>query len=99
MAVQLDIEPETKKVPRVKGIPFVGSTLEMGKDPAAFFAKCYKEYGPVYQVNVFGRKQYVIAGAEAAKFMSTKAGRDGLRSKEFWDDFVNHFGASKTLTR
>ena len=88
-----------KKIPKVKGIPVVGNSIEMGKDPAAFFAKCYQEYGPVYQVNVFGRKQIVIAGAEAAKFMSTKAGREGLRSKEFWDDFVEHFGASKTLTQ
>ena len=99
MVAQLDIQVEPKKIPKVKGIPLVGSTFEMGKDPAAFFTKCYREYGPVYQVNVFGRKQIVIAGAEAAKFMSTKAGRVGLRSKEFWDDFVNHFGASKTLTQ
>jgi len=99
MVAQLETDVANKDIPRVKGIPLVGSTLEMGKDPAAFFAKCYKEYGPVYQVNVFGRKQIVIAGAEAAKFMSTKAGRDGLRSKEFWDDFVDHFGASKTLTQ
>ena len=91
--------PKSKPIPDVKGIPLVGNTIEMGKDPGAFFVRCYKEYGPVYRVNVFGRKQYVIAGAEAAKFMSTKAGREGLRSKEFWDDFVNHFGASKTLTQ
>ena len=70
MVAQLDSHIEAKKIPKVKGIPIVGSTLEMGKDPAAFFAKCYKEYGPVYQVNVFGRRQIVIAGAEAAKFLS-----------------------------
>lgn len=87
------------KIPAVKGIPFVGSTFEMAKDPAAFFVRAYREYGPVYQINVFGRKQYVIAGVEAAKLMSTKKGRDGLRSKEFWQDFVDHFGASKSLTQ
>jgi len=87
------------KIPKVKGIPLVGSTLEMAKDPAAFFVRAYRDYGPVYQVNVFGRKQYVIAGTEAAKLMSTKKGRDGLRSKEFWQDFVDHYGASKTLTQ
>jgi cytochrome P450 len=90
----------TKSIPRAsKAIPFIGNTMEMGRDPAAFFVRCYKDHGPVYQVNVFGRKQYVIAGTEAAKFMSTKAGREGLRSKEFWDDFVDHFGASKALTQ
>jgi len=99
MGVQTSMSPETKSIPDVKGIPFVGNTFEMGKDPAAFFVRAYKEYGPVYRVNVFGRKQYVIAGTEAAKLMSTKKGREGLRSKEFWDDFVDHFGASKTLTQ
>lgn len=88
-----------KDIPDVKGIPWVGNTLAMAKDPAAFFVDCYREYGPVYRINAFGRKQYVIAGTEAAKFMSTKAGREGLRSKEFWDDFVQHNGASKSLTQ
>jgi len=48
---------KTKKIPLVKGIPFIGSTFEMAKDPAAFFVRAYRDYGPVYQVNVFGRKQ------------------------------------------
>ena len=99
MVAQVDIKTDVKKIPRVKGVPFVGSTLEMAKDPAAFFVRAYRDYGPVYQVNVFGRKQYVIAGVESAKLMSTKKGRDGLRSKEFWQDFVDHYGASKTLTQ
>ena len=99
MVAELDIETKPKKIPAVKGIPLVGNTMEMAKDPAAFFLRAYREYGPVYRVNVFGRKQYVIAGTEAAKLMSTKKGRDGLRSKEFWQDFVDHYGASKTLTQ
>jgi len=99
MVAQLETQTTLRKIPAVKGIPFIGNTIEMSKDPAAFFVRAYKEYGPVYQVNVFGRKQYVIAGVEAAKLMSTKKGRDGLRSKEFWDDFVEHFGASKSLTQ
>ncbi len=99
MVAQLNTDTKLAKIPSVKGIPFVGNTMEMAKDPAAFFVRAYRDYGPVYQVNVFGRKQYVIAGTEAAKLMSTKAGREGLRSKEFWQDFVDHYGASKTLTQ
>ena len=99
MLAQLETHEAPAKIPAVKGIPFIGNTMEMAKDPAAFFVRAYREYGPVYQVNVFGRKQYVIAGVEAAKLVSTKKGRDGLRSKEFWDDFVDHFGASKSLTQ
>ena len=33
------------EIPDVKGIPFVGSTLEMAKDPAAFFVRAYRDYG------------------------------------------------------
>ena len=90
---------QTQSIPVVKGLPLLGNTVEMIKDPASMFVRCYREYGPVYQVKVFGRKSYVIAGVEAAKFMTTKAGREGLRSKEFWQDFVNHYGASKSLTQ
>ena len=94
-----NIQNKTETIPVAKGLPLLGNTLEMIKDPASMFVRCYRDYGPVYQVKVFGRKSYVIAGVEAAQFMSTKAGRDGLRSKEFWKDFVDHYGASKSLTQ
>ena len=99
MASAAKIEPQGKPIPDVGGLPLIGNTVEMARDPAAFFARCYRDYGPVYRVNVFGKKSYVIAGPEAGKFMNSKAARLGLRSKEFWDDFVKHFGASKTLTQ
>ncbi|GAB5487193.1 MAG: cytochrome P450 [Parasphingorhabdus sp.] len=98
MATQPVTEVESKPIPNVSGLPVIGNTLEMAKDPAAFFVRCFRDYGPVYRVNVFGQKSIVIAGPEAGKFMNTKAARHGLRSKEFWQDFVDHHGASKTLT-
>ena len=98
MATQAKVAAEPLPIPTVKGIPFAGNTFEMAKDPAAFFVRCYRDYGPVYRVNVFGQKRIVIAGPEAGKFMNTKSARLGLRSKEFWQDFVDHHGASKTLT-
>ena len=92
-------EAPTKDIPEVPGLPFVGNTIDMAKDPGAFFLKCYREFGPVYKINVFGRKSYVIAGPESAMFMSSKEGRESLRSREFWDDFVKFHGAEKSLTR
>ena len=91
--------PPKKPIPNVRGLPLVGNTIGIARDPAAFFVRCYREYGPVYRVNVFGRKNYVIAGPEAGQFMNSKAGRLGLRSKEFWQDFVDHYGASKALVQ
>ena len=88
-----------KNIPDVDGLPLLGNTLEMAKDPAALFLRAYRDYGPVYRVNVFGRKQIVIAGREAALFMSTKKGRESLRSREFWEPMREFYGASKMLTR
>ncbi len=87
-----------KPIPDVKGIPFIGNTLEMAKCPASFFLRAYREYGPVYRVNVFGRKTIVIAGTEASIFMTTPLGRKNLRSKDFWEDFREFHGASRILT-
>jgi len=98
MTLQAETSSDPKVIPSVKGLPFIGNTLEMAKDPAAFFVRCFREYGPVFRVNVFGQKSYVIAGPEAGKFMNSKAARLGLRSKEFWQGLVDHYGASKTLT-
>ena len=98
MVLPLDVSVATKQIPDVKGVPIAGNTFEMAKDPAAFFTRCYRDYGPVFRINAFGKKQYVIAGTEAAMFVSTRAGREGLRSKEFWQEFKEHYGASKLLT-
>ena len=88
----------TKPIPVVPGIPLLGNSIEMMKDPAAFFLRAYLKYGSAYRVNVFGRKTIVIAGREAALFMSTSKGRDSLRSREFWEDFRKFFGAKRLLT-
>ncbi len=93
--------PETavlKDPPQVRGIPLIGNTLDMAKDPAKFFVDCYRQHGPVFRIKVMGNTYTVLAGAEAANFMGTRAGRDSLRSKEFWQGLVNEWGASKTLT-
>lgn len=98
MSEVIDKPVTGKSVPDVKGLPFIGNTLEMAKDPAAFFVRCYRDYGPAYRVNVFGRKQIVIAGTEAAKLMTTRQGRECLRSREFWGDMAQYQGSDKLLT-
>ncbi|MDX3884758.1 MULTISPECIES: cytochrome P450 [Edaphosphingomonas] len=86
------------EIPVVPGIPFLGNTLEMAKDPAAFFVRCYREHGPVFRIKVFGRESIVIAGPESATFMTTREGRDALRSKEFWEGLIKEYGATETIT-
>ncbi|HEU0198210.1 MAG TPA: cytochrome P450 [Nevskiaceae bacterium] len=84
--------------PRVRGLPMLGNALDMARDPAAFFLKCYREYGPVYKIKVLNHNYTVIAGPEAALFMGTREGKDSLRSKEFWQGLVDEYGAKRMLT-
>ena len=87
----------TPEVPAVRGLPVLGSALGLAKDPARFFVRCYRRYGPVYRVNILNRTCTVIAGAEAANFLGTREGRESLRSKEFWQGLVDEFGATRIL--
>lgn len=84
--------------PKVPGLPLVGNSLAMFKDPLRFFTNSYRRHGSIYRVNVFGREQCVIAGVDAATFMGTREGKDCLRSKEFFEPLAKEFGASKVLT-
>jgi cytochrome P450 len=87
-----------KSPPRVRGIPLIGNTLAMARDPAKFFVDAYRAYGPVFRVQILNNSYTVLAGAEAANFMGTREGRDSLRSKEFWQGLVDEWGAKRTLT-
>ncbi|HTZ69888.1 MAG TPA: cytochrome P450 [Acetobacteraceae bacterium] len=84
--------------PLVRGAPIVGSAFDLARDPARFFVNAYREYGPAFRVKVFGKIYGCIAGVEAANFLTTREGRESLRSKEFWQGLVDEYGATRTLT-
>lgn len=90
--------PVAKEPPLVRGLPLLGNTLQMAKDPTRFFVDCYREYGPVSRVKILGKEYVLISGIEAATFMGTREGKDCLRSKEFWEGLVNEYGAKRVLT-
>ncbi|GAA1499354.1 cytochrome P450 [Dactylosporangium maewongense] len=87
----------TRPIPVAKGRPLVGNVPELAKDPARFFAQAYRENGPVFKIRVFNKSYTVIAGAEAADFMGSKEGRECLRSKEFWQGFLDEYGGTRTI--
>ena len=70
--------------PADRGLPLLGNTLEMARDPARFFLRMYRKHGPMYVANVFGRKTIVIAGPEATEFVASHEGRRVLSSRAFW---------------
>lgn len=96
-----DAMPTTPSAPTptpvVRGLPLLGNTFDMARDPARFFVECYREYGPVFKIKVLNHSYTVIAGAEAASFMGTREGKDSLRSKEFWQGLVNEYHGTRVL--
>ncbi len=100
MAVQsLALTPQQPpRPPLVRGLPLIGSTLSMAAGPAAFFKKCYDEYGGTFRVRVFGNEFSVMAGAEAATFMGSSEGKQCLRSWEVWYPQMVEFNSTKMLT-
>lgn len=89
--------PAAPRPPLVRGLPLIGSTIPMARDPARFFLDCYQHYGPAFRVNVFGNLMTVIAGIEAANFVSSREGKESLRSFEAWEPLDREFGTSKSL--
>ena len=87
---------EHPRPPFVRGLPFIGNAWEMGTDPGAFFVKCYREAGPIFRIRLFNKPYTVLAGPEANRFIA-REGDTHLRSKEFWQEFVEEFGAKKSL--
>lgn len=83
--------------PHIRELPLIGSLPSMASDPTAFFVKNYHKYGPVYSMSILGRKYKVLCGATAAKFMSSRAGRGALRSREFWEGLAREYGATNSL--
>ncbi len=88
---------ELKTPPRVKEWPLLGSLPGMATDPARYFYDCYRKYGPAYRINLLGHKYTVLAGEPAVAFMSSKYGKDCLRSKEFWKGLENELQATRSL--
>ncbi|MDG6103412.1 cytochrome P450 [Dactylosporangium aurantiacum] len=97
MTVMETAPAAARQIPLVKGWPVVGNVLEMAKDPARFFARAYQEHGPVYRIKLFNRTYPVLAGADAANFMGSREGRECLRSKEFWQGFLDEYGGTRTI--
>ena len=86
-----------KKTPQVPGLPLLGSLFAIGKGPADFFVHCYRTYGPVCRLSILGEKYVLISGVEAANFMGTRASKDCLRSKEFWEGLIGEYGEGQQI--
>ena len=85
-----------KRIPRVKGLPILGSAREAAEDVRAFLTEQYLNLGPVFEIRLLHRRMLVLAGPEANRFVQ-RHGRRYLSSHSPWRGFADGFDASRLM--
>mgnify|MGYP000032083163 CR=1 FL=1 len=100
MTRECNLEPfllQSKPLPPMqRGLPFLGSALQLAKDPITFFVKMYQKHGPIFSVRILGKKVTVLAGPEANLFVA-RNGKHCFSSKAAWDDFAKELGVESLM--
>jgi cytochrome P450 len=53
------------EIPAVPGLPLLGNTIQLAKDPYGFLRRCLHTYGPVFRIDLMSQRPVVLAGPEA----------------------------------
>lgn len=77
--------------PVAHGLPVIGEALHFRKRPFEFFGDLYKQYGPVVEVCLPGRRLLVLGGPEANLFFNQHS--EVLSNREQWTPYSNELGA------
>ena len=75
-------------LPGENGLPFVGNTLRVLRDPISFTNRMVKEYGPVYRNNAFGGPSAVLIGPDANELVLFDRDRN-FSSEQGWGPLLN----------
>ena len=81
-------------LPLARGLPLVGSTFAVARDPRTFFLQEYLRVGPVFEVRTLTRNFVAMAGQEANQFMA-RSERMHLHTSDMWDPLCAEFGATR----
>lgn len=82
--------------PRVPGLPVLGNTHQLLKNPGGFFPDAYRRYGPSFRVKVAGTHYVVLAGREAFEFFMQLGERYFTRA-EFYNRFGRELGTNRFI--
>ena len=75
-------------IPGEKGLPFIGNTLKLLRNPAKFSDRMVNKYGRVYRNDAFGSTSVILLGADANELVLFD--RDKLFSSEQgWGPVLN----------
>lgn len=78
-------------IPVARGLPLLGEVLHFRHRPFEFFGDLYKQYGPVVEARLAGRRLLVLGGPEANLFFGLNA--DALSNREQWAPYARELGA------
>ncbi|MBI1298949.1 cytochrome P450 [bacterium] len=84
------------QIPLARGLPVLGNALELANDVAGYLTAQYKQLGPVFRVRALQREMVVLAGVEANLFYAQE-GKNLFRSRDFWQEQDEEFGAKRSL--
>lgn len=70
-------------IPRARGLPLLGSSVPLLRNPLAFLRSAHEREGPVFEVRAATRRFVVLAGREANRFLG-REGRQVLGAEGFW---------------
>jgi cytochrome P450 len=90
-------KPIVVKPPKVRGLPILGSALNMRKNPLAYFLSLYERHGPVFEIKLLNQTYIVMAGIEANKFLA-REGDEYLGSDVLFGSFAEELGSNALLT-
>jgi cytochrome P450 len=79
-----------KAVPGVPGIPYIGSTLAVMRDPIGMARKRYDEYGPVAWGWLLGQRMVTVHGPEAAEVVLVNRDK-AFANGPAWSYFIGPF--------
>ena len=91
-----DLTTLHKELPKVRGLPVVGSVFGLMRGVRQFFTSQYLKLGPVFRVKALSENFITLAGPEANTFMQRQE-RYHLQTGDIWHGFTKEMGASRFL--
>jgi len=78
------------RIPGEPGLPYLGHSLDMLRDPVAVGLKMYAKYGPIYWSNTFGMTTVVATGPDALRAVFTDP-TSAYSNGDAWDFYIGKF--------
>ncbi|RRA99193.1 cytochrome P450 [Larkinella rosea] len=76
-------EKPTKPIPKLKGLPFLGSTLDFARDPLAFLTGLQQKYDRLVQFDAVGRLITLTLTPEDARYILQENNKNYVKSAAY----------------